>query len=144
MWGVVWLDAPESTTQSVIDGGGVSVIVLKELSRECWSHSPVHGVQDGGCGGGARGRGRGQRCRQRPHLLHRRAVVECSKEGGLLWRRPGWVATHGWVGPHGDGAGPWSYSRQPTPPQPQLPPLPLPSPTPPEGGRGRARVRLIP
>jgi hypothetical protein len=35
MWGVVWLDVPESSIQLVTGGGGVSVMVLKELVRDC-------------------------------------------------------------------------------------------------------------
>jgi hypothetical protein len=38
------LDMSESTTQLVTDGGGVSIMVLKELLRDYWSHFPVHGV----------------------------------------------------------------------------------------------------
>jgi hypothetical protein len=44
--GVVWLEAPESVTQSVAGVGGVSSMVLKEPARDCGSHSPDHGVQD--------------------------------------------------------------------------------------------------
>jgi hypothetical protein len=40
--GVVWLDTLELKTQLVTDGGRVSTMVLKELVRDCWSHSPVH------------------------------------------------------------------------------------------------------
>jgi hypothetical protein len=32
-------------------------MVLKELARNCLSHSPVHGFLDGDCYDGARGRG---------------------------------------------------------------------------------------
>jgi hypothetical protein len=42
-YGVVWLEAPESATQLV---AGVSSMVLKELVRDCGSHSPNHGVHD--------------------------------------------------------------------------------------------------
>jgi hypothetical protein len=45
-YGVVWLEAPESTTQSVASMGGVSSMVLKEPTTDCGSHSPDHGVQD--------------------------------------------------------------------------------------------------
>jgi hypothetical protein len=45
-YGVVWLDAPESTTQLVAVVGGVSSMVLKELARDCGSHSRDHDVQD--------------------------------------------------------------------------------------------------
>ena len=58
---MVWLEAPESATQSVTGVGGVSAIVLKEPARDCGSHSPDHGVQDDGCCCGARGRGSGAR-----------------------------------------------------------------------------------
>jgi hypothetical protein len=43
---MVWLEAPESATQSVAGAGGVSSMVLKELARDCGSHSPNHSVQD--------------------------------------------------------------------------------------------------
>jgi hypothetical protein len=51
------------------DGGGVIVMVLKELARDCWSHSPVHEIQDGYttgrvnnvCCGKAQGKGKGGR-----------------------------------------------------------------------------------
>jgi hypothetical protein len=43
---VVWLEAPESTTQSVVGMGGVSSMVLKESVRDCGSHSLDHSVQD--------------------------------------------------------------------------------------------------
>jgi hypothetical protein len=42
-YGVVWLEAPESATKLV---AGVSSMVLKELVRDCGSHSPNHGVHD--------------------------------------------------------------------------------------------------
>jgi hypothetical protein len=45
---VVWLEAPESVTQSVPSVGGVSSMVLKVPMRYCGSHSPDHGIQD--CG----------------------------------------------------------------------------------------------
>jgi hypothetical protein len=45
---VVWLEAPESATQSVTGMEGVSSIVLKELARYSGSHSLDHGIQD--CG----------------------------------------------------------------------------------------------
>jgi hypothetical protein len=38
-WGVIV--ASELTTQSVIDRGGVSFMVLKQLARDCWYHSPT-------------------------------------------------------------------------------------------------------
>jgi hypothetical protein len=47
-YGVVWLEAPELATQSVMGVGGVSSMVLKEPARDYGSHSPNHGVQD--CG----------------------------------------------------------------------------------------------
>jgi hypothetical protein len=43
---VVWLEAPESATQSVAGMGGVSSMVLKEPVRDYGSHSSDHGVQD--------------------------------------------------------------------------------------------------
>jgi hypothetical protein len=43
-YGVVWLEAPESTTQSVIGVEGVSSMVLKEPARDCGSHSPDNDV----------------------------------------------------------------------------------------------------
>jgi hypothetical protein len=45
-YGVVWLEAPESATQSVVGVGGVCSMVLKEPTRDCGFHSPDHGVQD--------------------------------------------------------------------------------------------------
>jgi hypothetical protein len=45
-YGVVWLKAPESATQSVTGVGGVSSMVQKEPTRDSGSHSPDHGVQD--------------------------------------------------------------------------------------------------
>jgi hypothetical protein len=45
-YGVVWLEAPELATQSVVDVGGVCSMVLKEPTRDCGFHSPDHGVQD--------------------------------------------------------------------------------------------------
>jgi hypothetical protein len=59
--GVRGVIASHPVSHGLGGGRGVSVIVLKELDRDCWSHSPYHGVQDGGCCGGARGRGRGAR-----------------------------------------------------------------------------------
>jgi hypothetical protein len=47
-YGVVWLEAPESATQSVMGVGAVSSMVLKESARDCGSHSLDHGVQDYG------------------------------------------------------------------------------------------------
>jgi hypothetical protein len=47
-YGVVWLEALELATQSVMGVGGVSSMVLKEPARDYGSHSPNHGVQD--CG----------------------------------------------------------------------------------------------
>jgi hypothetical protein len=41
---VMWLEAPESTTQSVAGVGRVSAMVLKEPVMNCGSHSPDHGV----------------------------------------------------------------------------------------------------
>jgi hypothetical protein len=43
-YGVVWLEAPESAIQSVAGVGGVSSMELKELTRDCGSHSPYHSV----------------------------------------------------------------------------------------------------
>jgi hypothetical protein len=37
---VAWLDASESTTQSVT-AGSVKALVLKEVDSNCWSHAPV-------------------------------------------------------------------------------------------------------
>jgi hypothetical protein len=37
---MVWLEAPESATQSVTTGG-VKAMVLKELANDCWSHMLV-------------------------------------------------------------------------------------------------------
>jgi hypothetical protein len=45
-YGVVWLEALESATPSVMGHGGVSSMVLKEPMRDCGSHSPDHDVQD--------------------------------------------------------------------------------------------------
>jgi hypothetical protein len=59
--GRVLLEVPDAATQSVMSVGGVSPIVLKELAKDCGSRSPNYGVQDCGCGGGARGRSRGAR-----------------------------------------------------------------------------------
>lgn len=44
--GVVWIKALESTTQSVMAAGGVKVIVLNELARDCWSHALARDIQD--------------------------------------------------------------------------------------------------
>jgi hypothetical protein len=52
-YGVVWLEGPESATQSVTGVGGVSSMVLKEPTRDCGSHSHDHGVQNCGWGGRA-------------------------------------------------------------------------------------------
>jgi hypothetical protein len=32
---------------SVSEGGVLSVIVLKELANDCWSHEPSQDIQDG-------------------------------------------------------------------------------------------------
>jgi hypothetical protein len=56
-WGELWYGWTHQSPQSVTDGGGVSAMVLKELARNCLSHSPVHGFLDGDCYDGARGRG---------------------------------------------------------------------------------------
>jgi hypothetical protein len=45
--GVVWFDTPESVTHSVSEGSVWSVIVLKELASDRWSHEPSQGVWDG-------------------------------------------------------------------------------------------------
>jgi hypothetical protein len=37
---VVWLETPESATQSVT-AGGVKAMVLKEFVNDCWSHVPI-------------------------------------------------------------------------------------------------------
>jgi hypothetical protein len=59
---VVWLEALESATQSFMGGGGgLSAMVLKVLPRDCGSHSLDHGVLDGDCYGGARGKSWGTR-----------------------------------------------------------------------------------
>ena len=44
---VEWCEAPESATQSWVEGGGgVSAMVLKELANDCWSQpGPVHGTR---------------------------------------------------------------------------------------------------
>jgi hypothetical protein len=42
-------------------GGGLSAMVLKVLPRDCGSHSLDHGVLDGDCYGGARGKSWGTR-----------------------------------------------------------------------------------
>ena len=54
--GLVWLEAPESATQLETEVGGVSVIVEKELARDCVSHPFVQGPHTGGAGGPGRGR----------------------------------------------------------------------------------------
>jgi hypothetical protein len=41
---VMWFDAPELTTHSVSEDGVWSIIVLKELPSDCWSHEPCQGV----------------------------------------------------------------------------------------------------
>jgi hypothetical protein len=43
---VVWLEAPESVTQSVA-AGGVKAMVLKELANDCWSHASIQDDQAG-------------------------------------------------------------------------------------------------
>jgi hypothetical protein len=40
IWGV-------TVTHSVSEGSVWSIIVLKELTSDCWSHEPCQGVQDG-------------------------------------------------------------------------------------------------
>jgi hypothetical protein len=44
---VVWFDALEWANHSVSEGDDSSVIMLKELDNDCWSHEPCRGVQDG-------------------------------------------------------------------------------------------------
>jgi hypothetical protein len=34
-FGVVWLEALESSTQLVIEGGGIIAMVINELARDC-------------------------------------------------------------------------------------------------------------
>jgi hypothetical protein len=34
-------------TYSVSEGGIWSIILLKKLANDCWSHEPCQGVQDG-------------------------------------------------------------------------------------------------
>jgi hypothetical protein len=41
MWGVVWFDALESTSQSATYRRVVIAMVLKEIARDCLSQSPV-------------------------------------------------------------------------------------------------------
>ena len=47
--GVVWCNAPESTTQSLTElRGGCNAMVLKELASDCWSQpGPFQGAQPG-------------------------------------------------------------------------------------------------
>jgi hypothetical protein len=47
-----WLEALESTTQSVTAGGTIA-LVWKEGASSCWSQELIHGVHAVG-GGGAR------------------------------------------------------------------------------------------
>jgi hypothetical protein len=54
--GVVWYEAPESATESEMEVGGASIIVEKELARDCVSHPLVQGPHTGGAGGPRRGR----------------------------------------------------------------------------------------
>jgi hypothetical protein len=51
---VVWLVAPESVTQSVTGVGGADAVELRQLVRDCGSHSPNHGVKGDDCCGGGR------------------------------------------------------------------------------------------
>jgi hypothetical protein len=67
--GVLWLDALELTTQSVTDGGGVIVKVLKELAS-------VNNVYCGEAQGRGKGGG-GQRWCRRPQLQHHGIIVAC-------------------------------------------------------------------
>jgi hypothetical protein len=46
---VVWLVAPELATQSTTDVGGVDVVELRQLVRDCGSHSLNHDVKGGDC-----------------------------------------------------------------------------------------------
>jgi hypothetical protein len=48
--GVVWCEAPESATQSLIElWGGCSAMVLKEFMSDCWSQpAPFQGAQPEG------------------------------------------------------------------------------------------------
>ena len=50
---VVWLEAPESATQSVTVGGTI-FMVWKEWASGCWCRELIHGVHAAG-GGGATG-----------------------------------------------------------------------------------------
>jgi hypothetical protein len=57
----VWLVASESATQSVTNVRGAGAVELKELVRDCESHSANHDVEGGNCCGEACGTGRGAR-----------------------------------------------------------------------------------
>jgi hypothetical protein len=46
---VVWLVAPELATQSTTDVGGADVVELRQLVRDCGSHSLNHDVKGGDC-----------------------------------------------------------------------------------------------
>jgi hypothetical protein len=51
---VVWLVAPESTTQLVTGVGGAGVVELRHSTRDCESHSLNHDVEGSDCCGGGR------------------------------------------------------------------------------------------
>jgi hypothetical protein len=51
-WGVVWLVASDSATQSVTGMGGEGAVELRQPARYCGSHSPNHDVEGGDCCGG--------------------------------------------------------------------------------------------
>jgi hypothetical protein len=54
-WGVVWLVAPKSATQSVTGMGATGTVELRQSARDCRSHSLVHDVEGGDCCGRGRG-----------------------------------------------------------------------------------------
>jgi hypothetical protein len=46
--GVVWCEAPKSTTQSWTEVGGWSAMTLKEFVNDCWSQlAPFQDIQPG-------------------------------------------------------------------------------------------------
>jgi hypothetical protein len=48
---VVCLVALKSATQSVTSMGGVDAVELRQLARDCGSHSLNHGIEGGNCCG---------------------------------------------------------------------------------------------
>jgi hypothetical protein len=79
------LVAPESATQSVTGMGGADVIEMRQLARDCGSHSLNYDVEGGDCFGGGRANEGPTCCTGKPYWGAVKKACDIDQYGAPPW-----------------------------------------------------------